>query len=70
MRYKKSRPSLKRNPLVFVVSECEIHVLQALRRSPLQQIVDGDADDYPLAARMYREASDLLQCRKVSKVLS
>lgn len=37
------------NTLILSIAQRQIHVLQTLRRSSLQQIVNGDIDDCPLA---------------------
>lgn len=50
---------LYRNPLILTKSQRQIHILQALRRSPLQQIINRSINDDPRAARMDTEASDL-----------
>lgn len=47
-----------RNALVLAIPERQIHVLQALRRCALEEVVDGGVDYDALAGAVYCEAAD------------
>ena len=60
-----STPSVKsgvvcliRNAFILAISECQIHVLQTLRRRTLEQIVDSSVDDNSLSRAVYGKAAD------------
>lgn len=50
---------LQRDALVLCVPKRQVHVLQALCRSTLEQVIDGDVDHRPLPARVHSESSNL-----------
>lgn len=50
---------LIRDTVIFAVSKGKIHVLEALRRSSLEEVVDGSIDDNTLARTVDCEATDL-----------
>jgi hypothetical protein len=48
-----------RNPLILTIPEREVHVLQALRRRTLEQIINRRIDYDALARAVHREATNL-----------
>src|ERR1700710_1610221 len=48
-----------RNPLILSIPQRQIHILQTLRRRPLQQIIDRNIHHRPLPARMHSKPPNL-----------
>jgi hypothetical protein len=54
----KMQVHLVRNAIVFTVAQGQVHVLQALSRSALEQVVDSCVDDNALARAVDGETTD------------
>ena len=50
--------SLERNTLILGIPKTQIHILQTLRRGPLEQIIDRHANYHSVAARMDSKPAD------------
>lgn len=52
-------PNLVRDAVILAVAEGQVHVLEALRGSALEEVVNGGVDDYALAGAVDGEATNL-----------
>jgi hypothetical protein len=52
-------PLLIRNPLILPIAQGQVHILQALRRSALEQVIDGGVNNNALAGAVDGETTNL-----------
>jgi hypothetical protein len=50
---------LIRNALILSITQCQVHILQALRRRALEQVIDGGINNNALAGAVDGETANL-----------